>query len=90
MLAKATGIEVEGEVLTNIGRIDVVLKHKDFVVVVEMKYSKDNNKVEEKLKEAMEQIRNTRYYEKYISSNPTLLAIVFSENKDITCRFENI
>jgi hypothetical protein len=54
-----------------------------------IKYSKDN-KLEEKLKEAMNQIRNNRYYEKYINNNPILLAIVFSENKDIACRFENV
>ena len=75
---------------SNKGRIDVVLKHKDFVVVTEIKYCKDNNKVEEMLKEAMEQIRRNKYYEKYTNKNPILLGIVFSENKDIACRFESI
>jgi hypothetical protein len=42
------------------------------------------------LKEAMEQIRGNKYYEKYISTNPILLAIVFSENKDIACKFEMV
>jgi hypothetical protein len=42
------------------------------------------------LKEAMEQIRGNKYYEKYISTNPILLAIVFSEKKDIGCRFERV
>ncbi|MDR2066257.1 MAG: PD-(D/E)XK nuclease domain-containing protein, partial [Endomicrobium sp.] len=82
------GYEVEGEVHTDKGRIDVVLKKENSIVIVETKYSKDN-KLEEMLKEAMEQIRENKYYEKYISSNPTLLAIAFSENKDIGCRFEN-
>jgi hypothetical protein len=42
------------------------------------------------LKEAMEQIRRNKYYEKYINNNPILLGIVFSENKDISCKFESI
>jgi Holliday junction resolvase-like predicted endonuclease len=87
---RLAGFEVDGEVHTDKGRIDVVLKKGNTNVIVEIKYSKDNNKVEEKVKEAMNQIRNNRYYEKYTNNNPTLLAIVFSENKDIACRFENI
>ncbi|MDR1522843.1 MAG: ATP-binding protein [Endomicrobium sp.] len=95
MLARATGIEVNSEVLTDKGRIDVVLKHKDFVVVVEIKYSKGNNKVKGMIKEAMEQIRTKKYYEKYVGSDGNrnkvvLLAIGFSENKEIVCRFEDI
>jgi Holliday junction resolvase-like predicted endonuclease len=90
MLARAAEIEVEGEVHTDKGRIDVVLKNKEIVAVVEIKYVKDNNKVEEMLKEAMLQIRRNKYYEKYTDTNPILLGIVFSENKDISCRFENI
>jgi hypothetical protein len=59
-------------------------------VVVEIKYSKDN-KVEEMLKEAMGQIRNNKYYEKYESKEDVpLLGVVFSENKEIGCKFENI
>ncbi|MDR1418550.1 MAG: ATP-binding protein, partial [Endomicrobium sp.] len=87
--ARLSGFEVESEVHTNKGRIDVVLKKGNTVIIVEIKYSKENNH-EEKLKEAIDQIREKNYYEKYINNNPTLLAIIFSENKDIACRFENI
>jgi Holliday junction resolvase-like predicted endonuclease len=89
MVCKMSGFEVESEVHTNKGRIDVVLKKGNTVVIVEIKYSKDN-KIEEKLKEAMLQIRDKKYYEKYINNTPTLLAIVFSENKEIGCKFENL
>jgi hypothetical protein len=41
------------------------------------------------LNEAMIQIKDTKYYEKYSNNNPTLLGIVFSKNKDIACKFEN-
>jgi Holliday junction resolvase-like predicted endonuclease len=89
MLVKAAGIEeVDGEVVTDKGRIDAVLKHKNFIVIVEIKYSKDN-KLEEKLKEALRQIKDTKYYEKYSNNNPTHLGIVFGENKEIACKFDN-
>jgi Holliday junction resolvase-like predicted endonuclease len=90
VLMKAVGYEVEGEVHTDKGRVDVVLKKENSVVIVEIKYSKGNNKVEGKLKEAMVQIRGKKYYEKYIRSNPTLLGIVFSEKKEIRCKFESV
>ncbi|MDR1523043.1 MAG: PD-(D/E)XK nuclease domain-containing protein, partial [Endomicrobium sp.] len=86
---RLTGFEVESEVHTDKGRIDVVLKKGSTVVIVEIKYSKDN-KPEEMLKEAMRQIRDNKYYQKYKNNNPTLLGIVFSENKDIACRFEYV
>jgi Holliday junction resolvase-like predicted endonuclease len=83
------GYEVEGEVHTDKGRIDVVIKKEKSIVVVETKYGKDKH-ISKMLKEAMEQIRENKYYEKYISTNPILLAIVFSEKKDIGCRFERV
>jgi hypothetical protein len=89
MLVKATEIQASSEELTDKGRIDVVLKHKDFVVIVEIKYSKDN-KLEEKLKEALSQIKDTKYYEKYSSNNPIHLGIVFGKNKEIACKFESV
>jgi Holliday junction resolvase-like predicted endonuclease len=61
---------------TDKGRIDVVLKKDNRVVIVEIKYSKDN-KFEENIKEALAQIKDTKYYEKYSTRNPTLLGIVF-------------
>jgi hypothetical protein len=86
LTCRLAGFEVDGEVHTNKGRIDAVLKKDKTVVIVEIKYSKDN-KLEEMLIEAILQIRNNNYYEKYSNNNPTLLAIVFSENKHIACRF---
>jgi Holliday junction resolvase-like predicted endonuclease len=83
------GYEVEGEVHTDKGRADVVLRKGERVIVVEIKYSK-GDKIEGKVKEAMEQIRGKKYYEKYIKSNPVLLGIVFSEDKGIGCKFEMV
>ena len=84
-----SGYEVEGEVHTDKGRIDVVLKKRNTVVIVETKYSK-NNKLEEMLNEAMLQIRSNKYYEKYAGNEVILLALAFGKNKGIGCRFENI
>jgi Holliday junction resolvase-like predicted endonuclease len=81
-----SGYEVEPEVHTDKGRIDAVLKKGKEVVVVEIKYGK-GSKVEELLKEAMEQIKDRKYYEKYASSEVSLLAIAFGDNKEIACKF---
>jgi Holliday junction resolvase-like predicted endonuclease len=85
------GYEVEGEVHTDKGRIDVVIKDKERVVVVEIKYAKGKGtEIERKIEEAMGQIKDTKYYERYKSSDVSLLGIVFGENKEIRCRFENV
>ena len=85
-----SGYEVEGEVHTDKGRIDVVLKDKERVVV-EIKYAKGKGVgVERKIKEAMKQIMEGKYYEKYKSNRVSLLAIVFGEDKEIRCKFESL
>ncbi|MDR3125190.1 MAG: ATP-binding protein [Endomicrobium sp.] len=91
LAAKMSGYEVEGEVHTDKGRIDVVIKGKESVVVVEIKYAKGKGAVvEKKIKEAMKQIRETKYYEKYKTNKVSLLAIAFGEKKEIRCRFEGV
>ena len=72
---------------TDKGRIDVVLKKGKRVIVVEIKYGK-GRKVEQLLKEGMEQIKDRKYYEKYGGSEVSLLAVAFGENKEIGCKFE--
>jgi Holliday junction resolvase-like predicted endonuclease len=83
------GYEVEGEVNTDKGRIDVVLKKEKEVIVVEIKHG-EGRKIEGLLKEAMEQIKEKKYYEKYRDKEVSLLAVAFGENKEIGCKFENI
>jgi Holliday junction resolvase-like predicted endonuclease len=79
--------EVEGEAHTDKGRIDAVLKKGNDVIVVEIKYSKEKS-TEEMIKEALEQIRDKKYYEKYIGNEVSLLGIAFGDNKEIACKFE--
>jgi Holliday junction resolvase-like predicted endonuclease len=77
---KMSGYEVEGEVHTDKGRIDAVLKDEERVIVVEIKYGKG--------KDINKKIKETKYYEKYKSNKVSLLGIVFGEKKEIRCRFE--
>jgi Holliday junction resolvase-like predicted endonuclease len=89
LTARLSGFEVEGEVHTDKGRIDVVLRKDNSVIVVEIKYAKEKTTVK-MIKEAIKQIRNIKYYEKYGSRNVSLLAIAFGDNKKIACRFEKV
>jgi hypothetical protein len=87
--ARLSGFETIAEEHTDKGRIDAVLKKDNNVIVVEIKYSKDN-KTDKIIKEAMEQIKDKKYYEKYIGSDISLLAIVFDFKKEISCRFQSL
>ena len=89
LAARMSGFEVEGEVHTDNGRIDVVLKKDNSVIVVEIKYNKQKTTTK-MIKEAIKQIRDIKYYEKYIGSDVNLLAIAFGDNKKIACRFEKL
>ncbi|MDR2437102.1 MAG: ATP-binding protein [Endomicrobium sp.] len=85
--ARMSGYEVDGEVHTDKGRIDAVLKKGKEVIVVEIKHGKET-KIEQLLKEGMEQIKEKKYYEKYGDRGVSLLAIAFGEDKEIGCKFE--
>jgi hypothetical protein len=88
---KFVGYEVEGEVHTDKGRADAILKKEEKVIVVEIKYAKGKgSKIESNVKEAMKQIKDNKYYEKYKKDDISLLAIVFSEKKEIRCSFESL
>jgi len=87
LAGRMSGFEVEGEVHTNKGRIDAVLKKGKDIIVVEIKYSAEKSK-EEMIKEALTQIKEKKYYEKYASEGVSLLAIAFGKKKEIACKFE--
>jgi hypothetical protein len=86
---RVIGYDVDGEEHTDKGRIDAVLKKGRDVIVVEIKYGK-NTKVAQLLKEAMDQIKEKKYYEKYASREVSLLAVAFGENKEISCQFRKV
>jgi hypothetical protein len=42
------------------------------------------------LKEAIEQIKDRKYYKKYASNEVSLLAVAFGEKKGIGCKFQKV
>jgi hypothetical protein len=86
--ARLSGYKTDSEVHTDKGRIDVVLKKDGSVIVVEIKYG--DKKVRKLLDEAMRQIKEKMYYEKYASSDVSLLAVAFGKGKEIDCEFQEL
>jgi hypothetical protein len=79
------GFEVHGEKPNNLGRSDIVWEQPDVAVVAEIKYHA-KTKIDTLLKEAMAQIREKRYYNRY-TGKVLLLGIAFS-GKNVGCRME--
>jgi hypothetical protein len=88
LLMKMLGFEIQGQAMTNIGRIDAVWHQPGLTVVAEIKYS-SKKKAGSLLDEALAQIRDRRYYEKYLDREVILLGVAFS-GKEIKCRTEEI
>jgi hypothetical protein len=80
------GIEVQGEVMTHTGRIDLVLKINKQITITEIKYSQKKT-IEIMLKEAFNQIKDQEYYNKYLKDKPRYLSIVFTKT-EIACQFK--
>jgi hypothetical protein len=85
---KMLGFDTSGEVMTNIGRIDTVLHHDGLTVVAEIKYSAEED-AEQLLNEAMNQIRDRKYYEKYADRKIILMGVAFA-GKEVKCRLEGL
>ncbi len=68
MIMYLTGIQIESEVNTNIGRIDGVIEFSDKIYIVEFKY----NKLPE---EGLKQILSKRYYEKYLQKSKQIILL---------------
>jgi Holliday junction resolvase-like predicted endonuclease len=88
LLMKMLGFDIQGQIMTNLGRIDTVWRQPELTVVAEVKYSA-KKKANSLLNNAMKQIRDRRYYEKYADRNVLLLGIAFT-GKDVKCRMEGI
>jgi hypothetical protein len=86
---KLLGFDIQGEVITNIGRIDAVWQQPELTVVAEIKYSAVKVKADSLLNAAMEQIRDRCYYEKYLDRRVILMAVAFT-GKEVRCRLEEI
>jgi Holliday junction resolvase-like predicted endonuclease len=89
MLAmKMLGFEIQGEVMTNIGRIDAVLQQPKLTVIVEIRYDADKT-LDKLLDEAMTQIYDRKYYEAYADRKVMLMAIAFT-NKEVKCQMKEL
>jgi hypothetical protein len=80
------GFDMQSEVMTNVGRIDAVWHQPGLTVVAEIKYN-TSKKAETLLNEAMTQIHDRRYYEKYLDRKVFLMGIAFT-GEDVKCRIE--
>jgi hypothetical protein len=85
MWMRLIGFEVRGEESNNLGRSDIVWEQPDIVVIAEIKYHA-KKKIDALLNEAMTQIHEKRYYNRYIGK-VLLLGIAFS-GKNVGCRME--
>ena len=77
------GFRIQGEVSNNLGRADAVWEQPGVTVIAEIKYS-STKKIKSMLKEAIKQIHEKRYYNKYLGKI-ILLGIAFS-GKETGCK----
>ncbi|MBD3203253.1 AAA family ATPase [Candidatus Woesearchaeota archaeon] len=71
----AAGIDAKAEEMTNLGRRDIVIRHKDIIYILELKKGKNA------LKKALEQIKEKNYYKKYSGKKMYLIGISIDEKK---------
>jgi Predicted AAA-ATPase/PD-(D/E)XK nuclease superfamily len=80
LLTTLLGLNVQSEIHTSVGRIDLVLKTKQRIFIFEFKFNGSGE-------EAIQQIQNQRYYEKFLSERKpiTIAGISFNfYNKKLT------
>lgn len=75
LILKMIGVEIRSEVETNIGRIDSTLDMPAMMYIFEHKYSKDDS---DRSEEALQQIVNNSYADKYRLGNKTIYGVGFS------------
>jgi hypothetical protein len=74
MIAVLMGIEIDLEVLTDKGRIDGVLMLEDKIYLIEFKYGKAGTKMNSLTNQAIKQIREKNYQQRFLNdSRPRLL-----------------
>jgi len=89
MILSLLGVKIDLEVLTDKGRIDGVLEFPDKVYVIEFKYGKKGSKMENLLDKAIKQIKEKKYYERFMCEDRKLifLAVGFI-GKEINYKME--
>ncbi|MDR1103533.1 MAG: PD-(D/E)XK nuclease domain-containing protein, partial [Tannerella sp.] len=82
------GFDIQGEISTNYGRIDAVWEQAGTVVVAELKYGA-GKQTETLLNEAITQIHDRKYYERYLDREVKLLGIAFN-GEEAACRIDTV
>jgi hypothetical protein len=67
LILKLTGISIDTEVETNLGRIDAVIHLEKVIYVMEFKIGT--------AEEALSQVKEKKYYERYLSTSKTIVLI---------------
>jgi hypothetical protein len=78
---QSLGLEIIGEDVTNLGRIDLTVKIKNLIYIIEFKVGTENT---------LKQIKEKKYHEKYLSENKDiyLVGINFDKNDKNISKFE--
>lgn len=82
------GFDIETEVMTLKGRLDALLKTKDFVLIIEFKFS-ETKSLDSMLNEGENQILEKEYYKPYQNKNIVILSVAL-QPKDINCKFKTL
>ncbi|MDR3292083.1 MAG: ATP-binding protein [Methanobrevibacter sp.] len=80
------GFKIEGEVVTNVGQMDAIIIINNLAIIVEIKFAKNNDKIDELVDKALNQIKDNRYYEKYLKHHLYFLGIGYAD-KEVKCKF---
>jgi hypothetical protein len=70
---QSLGLNIIGEDVTNRGRIDLTIILNDTIYIIEFKVGDEN---------ALNQIKEKKYYEKYLSSNKKIYLVGINFDKD--------
>jgi hypothetical protein len=84
---KLLGFDITGEIMTNAGRIDAVWQLPEQVIIAEVKFQPEKENIPKLLDEAIRQIKENRYAERFNTGQKvSLLGIAFAGN-EIGCKF---
>jgi len=90
---KLLGFEVQGELSTDKGRIDAVWLWRDRAVIAEIKYKPDEkgpDTVTKLLDQAMAQIEEMKYFERYAGQYQVTLLAVALAGKETGCKIKRV
>jgi len=82
------GFDIESEVMTLKGRLDALLKTKEFILIIEFKFS-ETMSLDSMLAEGENQIIEKEYYKPYQDKNIVVLSVAL-QPKDIKCKFKTL